>query len=47
MGDATIIDAHLIDMKKLNIQRMTELEKKRDALFLYSESARKIIEAAK
>lgn len=47
MGDATTIDAHLIDMRKLEMQRMTELGKKRDALFLYSDSAKKIIEAAK
>jgi hypothetical protein len=47
MGDATTIDAHLIDMRELDRQRMTELGKKRDALFLYSDSAKKIIEAAK
>jgi hypothetical protein len=47
LGNETTIDAHLIDMKNLDIQRMTELEKKREALLLYSETAKKIIEAAK
>jgi hypothetical protein len=47
MGEATTIDAHLMDMKELDMQRMTELGKKRDALILYSDSANRIIEAAK
>ncbi len=47
MGDATIIDAHLIDMRKLETQRMEELGKKREALFLYSDSAKKVLEPAK
>jgi hypothetical protein len=47
MGEATAIDAHLMDLKDLNMQRMNDLEKKRTALFQYSESAKKIIESAK
>jgi hypothetical protein len=47
MGEATTIDAHLMDLRDLNMKRMNELEKERAALFQYSESARKIIEAAK
>ncbi|MGA3069379.1 MAG: hypothetical protein ABSD43_04105 [Terracidiphilus sp.] len=47
MGEATTIDAHLIDMREIDMQRMTELGKRRDALFLYSDSGKKIIEAAK
>jgi hypothetical protein len=47
MGEATTVDAHLMDLRNLDMQRMNELEKKRAMLFQYSESARKIIEAAK
>ena len=47
MGGATVIDAHLIDMRDLDAQRTADLAKKREALFQYSESAKKIMEAWK
>jgi hypothetical protein len=47
MGDETTIDAHLIDLRNLEMQRTEELEKKREALFLYSDSAKNILEPAK
>ena len=47
LGDETTIDAHLIDMTKVEMQRMEDLGKKREALFIYSDSAKKILEASK
>jgi hypothetical protein len=34
-------------MTKVEMQRMEDLGKKREALFLYSDSAKKILEASK
>ncbi|MGD0158587.1 MAG: hypothetical protein ABSB50_21060 [Terracidiphilus sp.] len=47
MNQETTIDAHLIDLRDLGEQRTADLAKKREALFQYSESAKKIMEAWK
>jgi hypothetical protein len=47
MGDSTTLDAHLLGWEKIGQSREDTLNKKRALLFQFSESARKIINAAK
>lgn len=47
MGDATVLEAHLLGWERIGQSREEVLRKKRASLLQFSESARKIIEAAK